>query len=184
MLTLVRGYSFCPFLMSLSGDFSIFYTLIKLYYAKALSYWASSLALDWILLLWTPRILASFMVHQQPFIGGSSEILQYKVRMLGAFFVLKQTRFLLYFTNSTVCLCEWMTRPAWRKWGALLCGSMVTSYGLWQKPIGGLYWPANAERYPMSPLGTNQKWAKRVDQTLLSWSNFLVSLTISQLLGN
>ena len=44
---------------------------------------------------------------------------------------------------------------------------------------GGLYRPANAKRHSMSPLGTNQKRAKRVDRTLLSQSNFLVSLTIS-----
>ena len=42
----------------------------------------------------------------------------------------------LRFTNSTVCFCEWMTRPAWSSWGALLCGSVVMSYGLWQKPVG------------------------------------------------
>ena len=64
-----------------------------------------------------------------------------------------QTCFLLYFTNSTVCLRGWMKHPEQSKWGALLCGSMVTSYGLWQKPVGGLYQLANAKRYPMSPLG-------------------------------
>ena len=37
----------------------LLYTLIKLYYTKALSDQASSLALDWILLLQGPRILAS-----------------------------------------------------------------------------------------------------------------------------
>ena len=31
-----------------------------------------------------------------------------------------------------------MTRPGWSKWRALLCGSAVTSYGLWQKPCWGL----------------------------------------------
>ena len=36
----------------------------------------------------------------------------------------------------------------------------------------------------MSPSGTDQKWARRVDRTLLSQSNFSVSLTISELLGN
>ena len=38
----------------------LLYTLIKLYYTKALSNQASSLAPDWILFLWRPRILASF----------------------------------------------------------------------------------------------------------------------------
>ena len=64
------------------------------------------------------------------------------------------TRFPLYFTNSTVWLCEWMKRPAWSKWGALLCSSTATSYGLWLKPVRCLYWPANAKRNPTSPLET------------------------------
>ena len=46
----------------------LFYTLIKLYYTKALSDQALSLDLDWILIFWRPRIPASFVVHQQPFI--------------------------------------------------------------------------------------------------------------------
>ena len=37
----------------------LLYTLIKLYYTKALSDQASSLAPDWILLLWGPRIPVS-----------------------------------------------------------------------------------------------------------------------------
>ena len=39
----------------------LLYTLIKLYYIKALSDQASSLAPDWILLLWGPRIPASLL---------------------------------------------------------------------------------------------------------------------------
>ena len=46
----------------------LLYTLIKLYYTKALSDQASSLALDWILLLWGPRIPGLCMIQQQPFI--------------------------------------------------------------------------------------------------------------------
>ena len=38
----------------------LLYTLIKLYYTKALSDPASSLAPDWIRLLWRPRIQASY----------------------------------------------------------------------------------------------------------------------------
>ena len=38
----------------------LLYTLIKLYYTKALSHQASSLVPDWILLLWGPRIPASW----------------------------------------------------------------------------------------------------------------------------
>ena len=47
--------------MPMSEAFSyLLYTLIKLYYTKALSNQALSLAPDRILLLWRPRILASF----------------------------------------------------------------------------------------------------------------------------
>ena len=35
------------------------------------------------------------------------------------------TRFPLYFSNSLICLCEWMTCPLWSKWWALLCGFVV-----------------------------------------------------------
>ena len=45
--------------MSMSEAFSI-PSIIKLYYTKALSNQASSLAPDWILLLWRPRIPGSF----------------------------------------------------------------------------------------------------------------------------
>ena len=38
----------------------LLYTLIKLYYTKGLGDQASSLAPDWILLLWRPRALAYF----------------------------------------------------------------------------------------------------------------------------
>ena len=56
---LAGRYSFCPLLMSMSEAFSISFILIKLYYTKALSDQASTLALDWILLQ-RPRILVSF----------------------------------------------------------------------------------------------------------------------------
>ena len=45
--------------------FYLFYTLMNLYYTKALSHHALSLAPDWILLLQRPRILASLMAQQQ-----------------------------------------------------------------------------------------------------------------------
>ena len=60
-------------------------TLIKLYYTKALSDQASSLAPNWIILLQRPRIPVSFRGSTTTFhLGGSSGILQDKVRMLGA----------------------------------------------------------------------------------------------------
>ena len=45
----------------------LLYTLVKLYYTKALSDQASSLALGCIPLLQRPRILASFIAQQKPF---------------------------------------------------------------------------------------------------------------------
>ena len=45
----------------------LFYTLINLYYTKALSDQALPLASAWIPLLWRPRIPVSFMAQQQPF---------------------------------------------------------------------------------------------------------------------
>ena len=61
----------------------LLYTLIKLYYTKALSDQASSLAPDWILLLrgQESRCRNSTTTFH---LGGSSGILQDKVRMLGA----------------------------------------------------------------------------------------------------
>ena len=53
--------------MSIRSFPYLFYTLIKLYYTKALSDQASSLAPNWIFLRWRPRIPVPFMVHQQPF---------------------------------------------------------------------------------------------------------------------
>ena len=43
---------------------------------------------------------------------------------------------------------------------------------------------ADVKRHPVSPLGNGQRWMKNVDQTLLSRSNFPVSLTVSWLPGN
>ena len=67
MLSLVRGPSFCTPFWCLYRKLCLFYTLIKLYYTKALSSQASSLAPYWILLLWRPRILKSFILQQQSF---------------------------------------------------------------------------------------------------------------------
>ena len=62
----------------------LFYTVVKLYYTKALSDQASSLAPDWILFLRrpSPGIFCGSAAIFHP--GGSSGILQDKVRMLGA----------------------------------------------------------------------------------------------------
>ena len=49
-----------PFDVCVRSFLYLLYTLIKLYYTKALSHQASSLAPDWILLFWRPRIPESF----------------------------------------------------------------------------------------------------------------------------
>ena len=140
----------------------LLYTLIKLYYTKALSNQASSLAPDWILLLQRSRIPASLCGSATTcHLGGSSRILQDKVRMFGALVLCSPREHVFWCTLlTTVCLCEWMKRAARSKWGALLCGSTVTSYSLWQKPVGGLYRPATAKRHPMSPLGDRPEMGK------------------------
>ena len=164
----------------------LLYTLIKLYYTKALSDQAWSLALDWILLR-RPRIPVSLRGSATTFhLEGPSRILQEMVRILGALVLCSPRKHIFCCTLLTLrCACvKWMKRSVWSKWGALLCSCTVTSYGLWQKPVGGLYRPANSKRHPTSPLGTNQKWAKLMDWTFFSLSNFSVSLTISLLLGN
>ena len=55
-----------PFDVYIRSFLYLFYTLIKLYYPKALSDQASSLATNRILLQ-RPRILVSSVVQQQPF---------------------------------------------------------------------------------------------------------------------
>ena len=87
----------------------LFYTLIKLYYTKTLRDQTSSLAPDWIPRLQRPRIPASFTVQQQPFILGLIQIYsgQGKDTWSSSSLFSYQTLFLLYFTNSMVCLCVW-----------------------------------------------------------------------------
>ena len=92
---------------------SLLYTLIKLYYTKALSDQASSLALDWIPFLRRPRIPASFRGSAITFhLGGSSGILQDKVRMLGALVLCSPSKHIFWCTLLTLwcaCVNEWNT---------------------------------------------------------------------------
>ena len=89
----------------------LLYTLIKLYYTKVLSNQASSLALDWILLLWRPRILASLRDSATTcHLGGSSWIVQDKVRMLGALVLCSPSKHVFCSTLLTLwcaCVNEW-----------------------------------------------------------------------------
>ena len=64
----------------------------------------------------------------------------------------------------------------------MLYGSVVTSHGLWQIPVGGLYQPANDEA-PIAPLGDPREMGKVCGLNSPFQSNFSVSLTISEPLG-
>ena len=78
------------------------------------------------------------------------------------------THFLLYFTNSLVCLRGWMKCPAWSKWGALLCGPRWphTAYG---RKLLGVY-----TNLPM-PGGTEclLQWPTRNGQSVWTKLSFL-----------
>ena len=91
----------------------LLYTLIKLNYTKALSDQASSLAPDWIL-LWRPQIPASLHGSATTFhLGGSSGILQDKVRMLGALVLCSPSEHVFCCALLTLwCACE-------NEWNAL-----------------------------------------------------------------
>ena len=150
----------------------LLYSLIKLYYTKALSNQNLSLAPDWILLLRGPRILVYSRDSTTTFhLGGSSGILQDKVRMLGALVLCSLSEHVFCCALPTLrcaCVNEWY---ALQEASEEPCSAVPRWWGLYQ--------PASAKRHPVTPLGTDQKWAKRVDRTLLSRSNFSVSLTIS-----
>ena len=89
----------------------LLYTLIKLYYTKALRDQASSLAPDWILLLQGPRILVYSRHSTTTFhLGGSSGILQDKVRMLGALVICSLSEHVFccgLLTLLCACVNEW-----------------------------------------------------------------------------
>ena len=89
----------------------LLYTLIKLYYTKALSDQASSLAPDWILLLWGPRIPVSSCDSTTNFhLGGSSRILQDKVRILRALVLCSHSEHVFccaLLTLRCACVNEW-----------------------------------------------------------------------------
>ena len=94
--------------MSVRSFLCLLYTLIKLYYTKALRDQASSLAPGWIVLLWRPRILASLRGSAATFhLGGSSGILQDKVRMLGALVLCSPSW--TFLTLRCACVNKWHT---------------------------------------------------------------------------
>ena len=159
----------------------LLYTLIKLYYTKALSDQVLSLAPDWILLLQRPRILASLHGSATTFhLGGFSGILEDKVRMLGALVLCSPSEHLFccaLLTLQCACVNEW---HALREASEEPCSAVPrwphTAYG---RNLSGVYTNMPMPKGTQCLLWPEQKWAKHVDRTLLSWSNFSVSLTIS-----
>ena len=112
-----------------------------------------------------------YMVQQQPFILWG--ILQDKVRMLGALVPCSPSEHVFCCTLLTLwcaCVNEWhaLHKQVWSP----ACNSVVTSHGLWQIPVGGLYRLSNAKRHPQLLWGTHQKWAKHVDWNLLFSQTF------------
>ena len=88
----------------------LLYTLIKLYYTKILSNQALSLAPNWILLLQSPTIPVPFHSTITFHLGGSSGILQDKVRMLGALVLCSPSEHVFCCTLLTLrcaCVNEW-----------------------------------------------------------------------------
>ena len=119
----------------------------------------------------------SYTVHHKLSSWGLIQDLQDKVRTLRALVSLfsQYTHFLLYFTNSTVCLCVWSIKrhtcvkqglcPNLRFWGDLIwlmAGTLSGDYT-------NLPMPRDTQR-PCE--GSCQKWAKHVDQNFLSRSLF------------
>ena len=134
----------------------LLYTLIKLYYTKALSDQASSLALDWILLLWRPRIPASLRGSATTFhLGGSSRILQNKVRMLGALVLCSPSEHVFCCTLLTLrCACV-------NEWNALREAS--------EEPCSAVpQWPHTAYGRNLSGVYTNLPMPRGI-QCLLWW---------------
>ena len=114
---------------------------------------------------------------------GSSRILQDKVRMLGTLALCSPREHVFCCTLLTLQCAhvnEWNTlREASEEPCSAVPPQPHMAYG---RNMLGVYTDL-PKRHPMSPLGTNQKWAKRVDRTLFSRSNFSIFLTISKLLG-
>ena len=78
---------------------SLFYTLIKLYYTKALSNQALSLAPDWIPLLWRPRI---------PVFHGSATTLSSYYSQFGTYHFLYYIQINHKQYSIWYCYCIWL----------------------------------------------------------------------------
>ena len=161
--------------------FYLLYTLIKLYYTKALSNQASSLAPDWILLLRGPRIPVSSRDSKTTFhLGGSSGILQDKVRMLGALGLCSLGEHVFccaLLTLRCACVNEW---HALREASKEPCSAVPRlSHMAYGRNLSGRYTDLPMPRGTQCLLRERPEMDKACGRTLLSRSNFSVSLTIS-----
>ena len=164
--------------MSMSEAFSVpFYTLIKPCYTKALE-WSSMVPVlklnhplqrSWIL-----TISHDLTIHHKLSSWGLVQGLQDKVRRLRALVSLlsQYTCFLLYLTNSVVCLCEWITHPARSEhwacsavWRCLVKKESSPKMGALLGVYTDLPLPRDNQH---SCEGSSKKLAKHVDQTFLS----------------
>ena len=136
-----RGAVSIPLLKSMSEASSVpFHTVIKLCYTRAL---------EWSSLVPGPEVKSSSseITNLTPFtvsyhLGGSSGIFwtRWEHSRALASLLSQYTYFLLYFTNFMVCLCEWITHPAWSKCWALLFGFKLPHNDRRQLPKGEPHW--------------------------------------------
>ena len=164
-----------PFLMSMSETFSVsFLTLIKFCNTKAL---------EWSSLVPGPEAESSLEIKNltpftishllQACLGSSG---QGKNTQRSSHPAFSYVCFLLYFTNPSVCLCEWMTQIVWSKWWALLWGFEVPHNDwrqLQKESLVRIYTKLPMPKDTQCPCeGSSQRWTKRVDPTFLSRSPF------------
>ena len=116
------------------------------------------IALDRNALLQRPRIPALFTAPSSNLSSWGLVWFQDKVKTFRALVLCSPGKHVFCFTLLTVqcaCVCDWlkeMHKQVWSRSCVLICGSMATSYGLWQNHWG-IYWPANVKRHPKTPLG-------------------------------
>ena len=165
-----------------SSFLNLLYTLIKLYYTKSLSDQASSQAPGWILLLWRSRILASLHGSATAFhLGG---ILHDKVRMLGALFPCSPSEHVFCCTLLTLwcaCVNEW---HALHKARVEPCSVVPWwPHTAYSRYLLGVYTDLQMPRGTYGSFWDPPEMGKKCGLNSPFWSDFSVSLTISERLG-
>ena len=142
------------------------------------------IALDRIALLQRPRIPALFTAPSSNLSSWGLVWFQDKVKTFRALVLCSPSKHIFCFTLLNVqCACVWLIeRNAQRNVKPELCPNLRFCGNLiwFMAESLGDYTDLLMSRGTQRLLwGRSQRWMKRVDGTLLSWSNFLVSLTIS-----